>query len=392
MNTRKRFKDYPLSFWFAVIATLTAAFLAISSYSRMINDDTALFKAAMIVIVLEGGLIVGMAAIKGHLQGTLKGWAFVMLWLIAGAEIFMSSMEIQHGINAAGMNAANYQQSSQNLGSVATGLSDATKALAACDKRYPRKNKDSVARAECRKPYETIVKSSAGAMPTDGNTAKYDADDAGELAQWQAVADTLNGIYEPEKPITWNQAAFYVMTIIMALFVLVKNFLWAKYAHDVALSDALSNDYVELQESELGKAEHQQPQASEVEPEPHKPFGFSPSNPAPSSAAINRAKYMHVSTLDPIHAHVNKHVHVNTHEHVNNMHVSNNQSSEKSTNYDRATSAKVGSLIDCPQCGTTFRKANKWHTFCKPTCRDTWHNAHDPNRVQYLKNRKRKNP
>lgn len=156
MNTRKRFKDYPLSFWFAVIATLTAAFLAISSYSRMINDDTALFKAAMIVIVLEGGLIVGMAAIKGHLQGTLKGWAFVMLWLIAGAEIFMSSMEIQHGINAAGMNAANYQQSSQNLGSVATGLSDATKALAACDKRYPRKNKDSVARAECRKPYEIL--------------------------------------------------------------------------------------------------------------------------------------------------------------------------------------------------------------------------------------------
>lgn len=74
------------------------------------------------------------------------------------------------------------------------------------------------------------------------------------------------------------------------------------------------------------------------------------------------------------------------------MHVSNNQSSEKSTNYDRATSAKVGSLIDCPQCGTTFRKANKWHTFCKPTCRDTWHNAQDPNRVQYLKNRKRKNP
>ena len=392
MNTRKRFKDYPLSFWFAVIATLTAAFLAISSYSRMINDDTALFKAAMIVIVLEGGLIVGMAAIKGHLQGTLKGWAFIMLWLIAGAEIFMSSMEIQHGINAAGMNAANYQQSSQNLGSVATGLSDATKALAACDKRYPRKNKDSVARAECRKPYETIVKSSAGAMPTDGNTAKYDADDAGELAQWQAVADTLNGIYEPEKPITWNQAAFYVMTIIMALFVLVKNFLWAKYAHDVALSDALSNDYVELQESELGKAEHQQAQATEEAT--RKPFGFAPAKPAPSSADAVQARY-EAAKLD---GQVTEQVTVtgNCNTGINDRHVN----SVNTTAYAFVQSAKVGQSVHCPVCGRNFVKANKWHLFCsnnrKPrredggNCADDYHNALDPERLQYIRTKRGK--
>ena len=387
MNTRKRFKDYPLSFWFAVIATLTAAFLAISSYSRMINDDTALFKAAMIVIVLEGGLIVGMAAIKGHLQGTLKGWAFVMLWLIAGAEIFMSSMEIQHGINAAGMNAANYQQSSQNLGSVATGLSDATKALAACDKRYPRKNKDSVARAECRKPYETIVKSSAGAMPTDGNTAKYDADDAGELAQWQAVADTLNGIYEPEKPITWNQAAFYVMTIIMALFVLVKNFLWAKYAHDVALSDALSNDYVELQESELGKAEHQQAQATEEAT--HKPFGFAPAKPSPSSAAINRAR---MQTVENTQVHDR-----NTGNDRNTGYCNTGNDCNTGIRYtgtEAVKAAKVGHTVNCPVCGTSFVKANKWHLFCSnsrkkkadgTSCADTYYNAENPDRLRAIK-------
>lgn len=385
MNTRKRFKDYPLSFWFAVIATLTAAFLAISSYSRMINDDTALFKAAMIVIVLEGGLIVGMAAIKGHLQGTLKGWAFVMLWLIAGAEIFMSSMEIQHGINAAGMNAANYQQSSQNLGSVATGLSDATKALAACDKRYPRKNKDSVARAECRKPYETIVKSSAGAMPTDGNTAKYDADDAGELAQWQAVADTLNGIYEPEKPITWNQAAFYVMTIIMALFVLVKNFLWAKYAHDVALSDALSNDYVELQESELGKAEHQQAQATEEAT--RKPFGFAPAQPANSSAAINRAK---LQTVEKTQIHDRNTEYRNT----GNDRVRDTVNGKPSTGIEVVKAAKVGQIVNCPVCGAQFAKANKWHLFCSnsrkkkadgTSCADTYYNSENPDRLRAIK-------
>ena len=387
MNTRKRFKDYPLSFWFAVLATITAAILAISSYSRMINDDAATLKAAMIVISFEGALIVAMAVLNGRLQGLLKGWAFVMLGLLAMAEVFMASMEIQHGIAQAGANAENFTLSASNAGTVASSMADATRALADCDKRYPRKQKDAAARAQCRKPYEKIVAASAGAMPSNANnTPQYDADDAGQLKQWQSVADVMNETWKPTKLVTWNQAAFYIMTSIMALFVIVKNFLWAKYAHEGALkadsSDYDEHPHVTISESSLGNNAQTE----------RKPFGFTPSQPAPSSAAINRAKYLHVSTLDPIHAHVNKHVHVNTHEHVNNMHVSNNQSSEKSTNYDRATSAKVGSLIDCPQCGTTFRKANKWHTFCKPTCRDTWHNAQDPNRVQYLKNRKRKNP
>ena len=114
MNMRKRFTDYPASFWFATLATITAAILAISSYSRMINDDVATLKAAMIVISFEGALIVAMAVMNGRLQGLLKGWAFVLLFLLAMAEIFMASMEIQHGIAQAGANAENYQQSANN--------------------------------------------------------------------------------------------------------------------------------------------------------------------------------------------------------------------------------------------------------------------------------------
>lgn len=190
---RKRFTDYPASFWFAVLATVTAAILAISSYSRMINDDVATMKAAMIVISFEGALIVAMATMSGRLQGLLKGWAFVLLFLLAMAEIFMASMEIQHGIAEAGANAENYQQSASNLGTVAAGMADATKALADCDKRYPRKKKDADARNTCRKPYEKIVAASAGAMPSDSNNApKYDEENAGKLSQWQAVADVLN--------------------------------------------------------------------------------------------------------------------------------------------------------------------------------------------------------
>ena len=399
--SRKRFTDYPASFWFAVLATITAAILAISSYSRMINDDVATMKAAMIVISFEGALIVAMATMNGRLQGLLKGWAFVLLFLLAMAEIFMASMEIQHGIAEAGANAENYQQSASNLGAVAAGMADATKALADCDKRYPRKKRDAEARNTCRKPYEKIVAASAGAMPSDGNNApQYDAENAGKLSQWQAVADVLNTTWQPEKPVTWAQAAFYVMTAIMALFIMVKNFLWAKYAHGDELTAYLANQQaVTVPEHAIGNPETVAESATTeaTNPQPEKqPFGFTGSkSPAASSADRNRAAYMRVNTgTCNTHAcntqeHVNTRA-CNTHEHVNNMHVGNKQSSGKSTNYDSAASAKVGSMIDCPQCGTTFRKANKWHTFCCPSCRDNWHNEQNPERIAALKAIKRR--
>ena len=426
MNARKRFTDYPASFWFATLATITAAILAISSYSRMINDDVATLKAAMIVISFEGALIVAMAVMNGRLQGLLKGWAFVLLFLLAMAEIFMASMEIQHGIAQAGANAENYQQSASNLGTVAAGMADATKALAACDARYPRKKKDAAARETCRKPYESVLNASAGSMPNGSNAApQYDEENAGKLSQWQAVADVLNTTWQPEKPITWAQAAFYVMTAIMTLFIMVKNFLWAKYAHGDELTAYLSSNpvnVVTVPEHHLGTPAAVEPDTAHDDDsdddqtdthgqpykQPKQGFGFVPAGSrAASSADRNRAavnmenatggKPLPSSLHERVntHAHVNKHVHVdthacNTHEHVNNMHVGNKQSSGKSTNYDGAASAKVGSMIDCPQCGTTFRKANKWHTFCCPSCRDNWHNEQNPERIAALKAKRRK--
>lgn len=60
------------------------------------------------------------------------------------------------------------------------------------------------------------------------------------------------------------------------------------------------------------------------------------------------------------------------------------------TAYTHATEAKAGEEVACPQCGTRFRKVNKWHTFCKTACKDAWHNAQHPERAGYLKTRKRK--
>ncbi len=412
MNTRKRFTDYPASFWFATLATITAAILAISSYSRMINDDVATLKAAMIVISFEGALIVAMAVMNGRLQGLLKGWAFVLLFLLAMAEIFMASMEIQHGIAQAGANAENYQQSASNLGTVAAGMADATKALAACDARYPRKKKDAAARETCRKPYESVLNASAGSMPNNGNRApQYDEENAGKLSQWQAVADVLNATWQPEKPITWAQAAFYVMTAIMTLFIMVKNFLWAKYAHGDELTAYLSSNpvnVVTVPEHHLGTPAAVEPDTAHDDDsdedqidthgqpykQPKQGFGLIPTgNRVASSADRNRAAVnMENATggkpLPPsLHERVNTHTCNNTHS---PLHERVGNSSGKSTNYDSAASAKVGSMIDCQQCGTTFRKANKWHTFCCSTCKDNWHNERDPSRIEALKAKRRK--
>ena len=71
------------------------------------------------------------------------------------------------------------------------------------------------------------------------------------------------------------------------------------------------------------------------------------------------------------------HVHVEDSPHV---HVAD-ESSDLSSVYNKAEQAKVGQEIECVQCGTSFRKANKWHTFCTPKCRDSWHNTQNPERM-----------
>ena len=388
MTTRKRITDYPAVFWAAVIATIVGGWMSVSAYNAMMHSDSGLYRAIGIFITLESVSIVAAATLNTRGNGLAVGFAAVLIAACASVEIFLGATELQRGIMQMTETAKASSAGTANATANAQALSDAAKGLKSCQARYPRKQKDAAARAECGAPYEATIKSLSASTPA--KSVEFNAEASGMLAVWEGITKAYNSMFDTDT--TVEQIAFKAMLSIFAVFVLGKLFLWSRYAAWKTKHDGEHDQrHVTIDESKLGEPDAM-PQANETEPETRKPFGFSPSNPAPSSAAINRAKYMHVSTLDPIHAHVNKHVHVNTHEHVNNMHVSNNQSSEKSTNYDRATSAKVGSLIDCPQCGTTFRKANKWHTFCKPTCRDTWHNAQDPNRVQYLKNRKRKNP
>jgi hypothetical protein len=78
------------------------------------------------------------------------------------------------------------------------------------------------------------------------------------------------------------------------------------------------------------------------------------------------------------------------HERVEHVSVAG-ETSDKSSIYASAEQAKVGALIECPQCGTAFTKANKWHTFCKSGCKDAWHNERNPERLAHAK-RKRVEP
>jgi hypothetical protein len=77
------------------------------------------------------------------------------------------------------------------------------------------------------------------------------------------------------------------------------------------------------------------------------------------------------------------------HERVEHASVAD-KNSDKSSVYVNAELAKVGAFIDCPQCGTAFTKANKWHTFCKSSCKDAWHNERNPERLAHAVKRKGK--
>ncbi|MFM7008784.1 MAG: hypothetical protein ACKO0Z_05560 [Betaproteobacteria bacterium] len=369
----------------------------------MINDNTALIKASLIVICFEGGLITAMVVLNAKFQGLLKGWGFTLLFLIGMAEIFMASTEIQSGIMKAGASAEFVQQSASNTGSIAASMSDATKGIADCNKRYPRKNKDAVARDNCVKPFNAVLKSSAGALP-NGDAPKFNSEDAGKLKIWQSVADTMNEAWQPEVKITWERAAFYCMTAIMALFVLVKNFLWAAYSREMALKHDAENDQaVTIPEHAIGNpasvAESIADNDAEPEAQPAKmPFGFTGSkSPAASSADRNRA----MQTVEKQQVHDRNTGYRNT----GNDRVRDTVDGKPYTGNDRNTgirytgieavkAAKVGQAVNCPVCGTTFVKANKWHLFCSnsrkkkadgTSCADTYYNAENPDRLRAIK-------
>lgn len=400
MSKPNRFRDFTPTFWIALTSSITAAMLAIAAYSSMINDNTALIKASLIVICFEGGLITAMVVLNAKFQGLLKGWGFTLLFLIGMAEIFMASTEIQSGIMKAGASAEFVQQSASNTGSIAASMSDATKGIADCNKRYPRKKRDAEARDNCVKPFNAVLKSSAGALP-NGDAPKFNSEDAGKLKIWQSVADTMNEAWQPEVKITWERAAFYCMTAIMALFVLVKNFLWAAYSREMALKHDAENDQsVSVPEHAIGSpatvAESIADNNDEPEAQPAKvPFGFTGSKAAAASSADrNRALHARVDTRsDDLHAHVNTRPCNNTHDPLHarvNTRPRNNTHDDLHAAYTHAADANAGEHVNCPQCGTVFRKVNKQHTFCQKTCKDEWWNTKDPTRLEALKALKRR--
>lgn len=398
MIKHNRFRDFTATFWMALLSSITAAMLAIAAYASMINDNTALLKASLIVICFEGGLITAMVVLNAKFQGLLKGWGFTLLFLIGMAEIFMASTEIQSGIMKAGANAEFVQQSANNAGSIAASLADATKGIADCNKRYPRKNKDAVARNNCVKPFDAVLKSSAEALP-NGGAPKFSSEDAGKLKIWQSVADTMNEAWQPDVKITWERAAFYCMTAIMGLFVLVKNFLWAAYSREQAVKNDSATNQVEVPEHVIGQP------VTDTATEPNNstvternPFGFAPSTAAPSTAARNRAtlqdcNYSTVTT--------ERNTYSTVATEPNNSTVGTNSTVttvSALSALNAAKAARIGSVVNCPQCGKQFVKNSHNHLYCsnnrKPrtdggNCSDDWHNAHNPSRTEFLFKRRR---
>ncbi|UOG90514.1 MAG: hypothetical protein L3K52_09865 [Candidatus Thiothrix sulfatifontis] len=108
-----------------------------------------------------------------------------------------------------------------------------------------------------------------------------------------------------------------------------------------------------------------------------------PTNPRPTPsdyAPVARKESVHASAEKPLHERVgdSKPLHERVDTRINEA------------AYTQAAEAKAGTYVDCPQCGANFRKANKWHTFCKSTCKDDWHNAKDPTRLEALKAKSRR--
>ena len=103
--------------------------------------------------------------------------------------------------------------------------------------------------------------------------------------------------------------------------------------------------------------------------QPHRPIGFVDTNQRTAPACNTHDAH----PAEPLHERV-LHARVATH----------------TTAHTHATAAKAGEEVECPQCGTRFRKVNKWHTFCKTACKDAWHNAQHPERAGYVNTRKRK--
>ena len=384
MTTRKRITDYPAVFWAAVIATIVGGWMSVSAYNAMMHSDSGLYRAIGIFITLESVSIVAAATLNTRGNGLAVGFAAVLIAACASVEIFLGATELQRGIIQMTETAKASSAGTANATANAQALSDAAKGLKSCQARYPRKQKDAAARAECGAPYEATIKSLSASTPA--KSVEFNAEASGMLAVWEGITKAYNSMFDTDT--TVEQIAFKAMLSIFAVFVLGKLFLWSRYAawktkhygeHD--------QRHVTIDESKLGEPDAMpQPQASEVEPEPRKPFGFSPSNPAPSSAAINRAANMQTVEKPQVNDRIRDTVYGKPY------------TVSRYTGIEAVKAAKVGHMVNCPVCGTAFVKANKWHLFCSnsrkkktdgTSCADTYYNSAEPSRIQHIKPRKK---
>ena len=389
MNVRKRITDYPAIFWAALIATIVGGWMSVHAYKAMIHADDALIRSIGMFVVLECVSIFAAATMNTKGQGLLVGLAFVLIFGCAGTEIFLGASELQRGVMQMTETAKAASASTANGTANASALATAQEGLKGCQTRYPRKKKDAQARAECSKPYEKSIAALTAGEPA--KTVAFDPEAAGMLALWQGITDAYNTMMgkEGEEVAKVEQVAFIAMLSIFTVFVIGKLFLWSKYAAWKTANYGDDYQAVTVPEQAIGSRATAQNERDGDEPHPAmvalaRDFARAQNaREALYGRAANALDNMHVSSSKPTsnmhveHAHV-RHEHVE-HAHVNNMHVGSDNDA-----YMHVTSAKVGTTCNCPQCGTEFRKANKWHTFCNPKCRDNWHNDRDPNRRAYL--------
>ena len=386
--TRKRISDYPAVFWSAIIATIVGGAMSIAAYNAMMHSDSGLYRAIGIFVVLECVSIFAAATLNTKGNGLLVGFAAVLIVGCAMTEIFLGASELQRGVMEMTETAKAATSSNSNATANAQALTAAQSGLSACQKRYPRKQRDEKARTECSKPYQATINNLTASAPS--KAVEFDAEAAGMLALWQAVADTYNSMFKDSK-VEAGQIAFTVMLFIFTVFVLGKLFLWSKYAAWVAQHyGEHDQQHVMIDESKLGEPDAI-PQVQATEEATRMAFGFAPAQPANSSAAINRAKLQTVEKTQ---------IHDRIRDTVNGIPSTGNDGNTgiRYTGIESVKAANVGQTVNCPVCGTAFVKANKWHLFCSnsrkkkadgASCADTYYNSVEPSRIQHVKTRKR---
>ena len=398
MNTRKRISDYPAVFWTAVIATIVGGWMSVHAYQSMIHADDALVRSIGMFVVLESVSIFAAATLNTRGHGLLTGLAFVLIFGCATTEIFLGASELQRGIMQMTETAKAASASTANDTANASALATAQEALKACQARYPRKKKDAQARTACAKPYEKSITALTAGDPA--KAVNFDPEAAGMLALWQGITDAYNAMLDKkgEEAAQVERVAFIAMLSIFTVFVVGKLFMWSRYAAWKAANygdDYQAPNVVTVPEHAIGNSASVADADKQAESEPQSakvPFGFTGNkSPATSSAERNRALY---SSTPVTTGNCNKQVSVTTGNCNTGI-----QNSGYSTAYATVQLAKVGHVVDCPVCGKTFVKANKWHTFCsnnrKPrpdggNCSDDYHNATDPQRLDALKALKRR--